>query len=178
MEFPTPTRHGATGISRVGPPSRQVPSWDQPPLMENTMSHRRTAAALTLSALVLTTAGCADDAGTATEAPTETASSSAAEPNQAVVAHAEAYAALVDHPAYIEVQTAEPETLPAFVDEVTRGKLRATSNGKVWTFADVGGDCATTLSTDKNGGEFYETTCAGVVVDEEFEAALKEARAS
>jgi hypothetical protein len=140
--------------------------------------NRRTAAAVAFSAAVLTMAGCADDADTASEDPTATASSTAAEPDEAVVAHAEAYAALVDHPAFIEVQTAEPESLPAFVDEVTGGKLRATSNGKIWTFADVGGDCATTLSTDKTGGEIYETTCAGEVVDEEFEAALEEARAS
>ena len=138
------------------------------------MSHRRTAA-LALSALVLLTAGCADDAGTATEAPTETASRSAAEPDQAVVAHAEAYAALVDHPAYIEVQTAEPETLPAFVDEVTHGKLNATSNGNVWTFTDVAGECATKLSTDKDGGEVFKTTCGGVAVDDEFKDALREA---
>jgi hypothetical protein len=150
--------------------------------MENTMSHRRTAAAVALSALVLATAGCADDAGTATEDATEdatdAASMSTANPSEAVVAHAEAYAALVDHPAYIQVQTAEPETLPAFVDEVTHGKLSATSNGKVWTFTDVAGDCATKLSTDDTGGEIYETTCAGVVVDEEFNDALREALAS
>jgi hypothetical protein len=143
------------------------------------MSDRRTAAAVALSALVLTTAGCGDDAGTATatEGATDTASNSAAAPSRAVVAHAEAYAALVEHPAYVRVQTAEPETLPAFVDEVTHGKLRATSNGKVWTYTDVGGDCATTLSTDDTGGEVYETTCAGEVVDEEFETALRAALA-
>ena len=142
------------------------------------MSQRRTAAAVALSALMLTTAGCADDAGTATEDATDTAPSSAANPSEALVAHAEAYAALVDHPAYVQVQTAEPETLPAFVDEVTRGKLRATSSGKVWTFTDANGECATKLSTDDTGGEIYETTCAGVVVDEEFKDALREARAS
>lgn len=141
------------------------------------MSHRRTAAAVALFALVLTTAGCADDSDTATEDATDTASSSAANPSEAVVAHAEAYAALVDHPAYVRVQTAEPETLPAFVDEVTHGKLSATSNGKVWTLTDVAGDCATTLSTDDTGGKIYETTCAGVVVDEEFKNALRQALA-
>ncbi len=141
------------------------------------MSHRRTAAAVALSALVLTTAGCADDSGTPAEEATDIASSSAAKPSEAVVAHAKAYAALVDHPAYVRVQTAEPETLPAFVDEVTHGKLSATSNGKVWTFTDVAGDCATTLSTDDTGGEIYETTCAGVVVDQEFKDALREALA-
>ena len=150
------------------------------------MSHRRTAAAVALSALMLTTVGCADDPGTATaddpatatEKATDTASSGAENPNEAVVAHAEAYAALVDHPAYVQVQTAEPETLPAFVDEVTHGKLTATSNGKLWTFTDVSGDCATTLSTDDTGGEIHRTTCAGAVVDEEFRDALREARAS
>ena len=142
------------------------------------MSLGRTAVAASLCALMFTMAGCADDTSTATDDATATASSGAADPSEAVVAHAKAYAALVDHPAYVEVQTLEPETLPAFVDEVTRGKLRATSNGKVWTLTDVGGDCATTLSTDDTGGQIYETTCAGVVVDEEFEEALKEARAS
>jgi hypothetical protein len=153
--------------------------------MENTMSHRRTAAAVALSAVVLATAGCAnadDDAGTATATATadasDTASSSAAKPSEAVVAHAEAYAALVDHPAYVRVQSAEPELLPAFVDEVTHGKLSATSNGNMWTFTDVAGECATRLSTDDTGGEIYKTTCAGVVVDEEFEDALREALAS
>ena len=145
------------------------------------MSHRRTAAAVALSVVVLTTAGCADDAGTGTGTGTEdasdTASSSAADPSEAVVAHAEAYAALVDHPVYVQVQTAEPEMLPAFVDEVSHGKLSATSNGNVWTFTDVDGDCATMLSTDDTGGEVYETTCAGVVVDDEFEDALREALA-
>ncbi len=142
------------------------------------MSHRRTAAAL--SALVLTTAGCAGGAGgagTAREDGTDTASSSAADPSQAVVAHAEAYAALVDHPLYIRVQTGEPEMLPAFVDEVTHGKLSATSNGNVWTFTDVAGACATTLSTDDTGGEIYETSCAGVARDGEFKDALEEALA-
>ncbi len=161
------------------------------------MTHRRTAtAAVVLSTLVLATAGCADDAGTATveDAGTadasgtpdgagtpetdDTASPSAVDPSDPVVAHAEAYAALVDHPAYVRVQSAEPEALPAFVDEVSQGKLKATSNGKVWTFSDVGGDCATTLSTDDTGGEIYETTCDGVVVDQEFDDALRAALAS
>ncbi len=142
------------------------------------MPNRRTAAAIALSVSALTMAGCADEADTASEDRTPTASTSAAGPSEAVVAHAKAYAALVDHPAFIEVQTAEPESLPAFVDEVTGGKLRATSNGKIWTFTDVGGDCATTLSTDRTGGEIYETTCGGQEVDEEFEAALEEARTS
>jgi hypothetical protein len=147
--------------------------------MENAMSNRRTAAAVALSAVVLATAGCGDDAGTAgTADATDTASSGAADRSDAVVAHAKAYAALVDHPVYVQVQTAEPEMLPAFVDEVTHGKLNATSNGNVWTFTDVAGDCATKLSTDKNGGEVYKTTCAGVVVDEEFQDALREALAS
>jgi hypothetical protein len=147
--------------------------------MENAMSDRRTVAAVVLVVVALTTAGCAHDAGMATEddAP-DTASSSAANPSKAVVAHAEAYAALVEHPVYVQVQTAEPELLPAFVDEVSHGKLSATSNGNVWTFTDVAGDCATKLSTDGNGGEVYKTTCGGVVVDEEFEDALREALAS
>jgi hypothetical protein len=146
--------------------------------MEDTMSHRRTAAAVALSVLMLTMAGCADDAGTATEDPPDTASSSAANPSKAVVAHAKAYAALVNHPVYVRVQTAEPEMLPAFVDEVTHGKLSVTSNGNLWTFTDVAGDCATRLNTDDKGGEIYRTTCGGVVVDEEFEAALRDALAS
>jgi hypothetical protein len=75
------------------------------------------------------------------------------------------------------VQTAEPEMLPAFVDEVSKGKLSATSNGNVWTFTDVAGACATTLSTDDTGGEIYETSCAGVARDEEFKDALEEALA-
>jgi hypothetical protein len=149
--------------------------------MEDTMSHRRTAAAVALSVLMLTMAGCADDAGNAAEkatgGSTDTASSSAADPSKAVVAHAKSYAALVSHPVYVRVQTAEPEMVPAFVDEVTRGKLRATSNGNLWTFTDVEGDCATRLSTDAKGGEVYKTTCGGVVVDEEFQAALKDALA-
>ena len=49
------------------------------------MSHRRTAAAVALFALVLTTAGCADDSDTATEDATDTASSSAANQSEAVV---------------------------------------------------------------------------------------------
>jgi hypothetical protein len=144
------------------------------------MSYPRTAATVALSVVVLTAAGCADDAGTATapENAPDTASSSAAPPSEDVVAHAKAYAALVNHPVYVKVQTTEPESLPAFVDEVSRGKLSARSNGKVWTFTDVDGDCATTLSTDDTGGEIYNTTCAGVVVDEEFQDALKEALAS
>jgi hypothetical protein len=150
--------------------------------METTMSHRRTAVAVAMCAVVLTTAGCGDDAPTGTQdttdGATDTASSSPVDPNEAVVAHAEAYAALVEHPAFVEVQTSEPESLPAFVDEVSGGKLKATSNGKVWTFTDVTGDCTTTLSTDRTGGEIDETTCAGVVVDEEFEVALKDALGS
>lgn len=147
--------------------------------MENTMSNRRTAAAVALSAVVLAMAGCgdaADDAGTADD--TDSASSSSADRTEAVVAHAKAYAALVDHPVYVRVQTAEPEMLPAFVDEVTHGKLNATSNGNVWTFIDVAGECATKLSTDRNGGEVYKTTCGGVAVDDEFKDALREALAS
>jgi hypothetical protein len=149
--------------------------------MENTMSNRRTAAAVALSAVVLATAGCGDatdDAGTATGDGTDTASSSVANLRESVVAHAKAYAALVDHPVYVQVQTAEPEMLPAFVDEVTHGKLNATSNGNVWTFTDVAGECATKLSTDRNGGEVYKTTCGGVAVDDEFKDALTEALAS
>lgn len=159
------------------------------------MSHRRSAAAAALAALVLTTGGCAEEAGTAPEdaapAATDMASSppassppasspppsSAPASSKAVVAHAKAYAMLVRHPAYIKVQTGQPESLPAFVDEVTRGKLSATSNGKVWTFTDVAGDCATTLSTDDTGGEIYGTTCDGAAVDEEFQDALAEALA-
>jgi hypothetical protein len=76
------------------------------------------------------------------------------------------------------VQTAEPEVLPAFVDDVTRHKLSATSNGNLWTFTDTTGDCATTLSTDDKGGEIHKTTCAGVVVDEEFNDALEKALGS
>ena len=141
------------------------------------MSHRRTATAVALFGLVLTTGGCADDGGAAADKPTDTASSSAADPSKAVVAHARMYAALVDHPVFVEVQTTDPESLPAFVDDVTKGGLAATSNGNVWTFTDVAGSCATTLSTDKNGGEIYGTTCGGVEVDEEFEAALEDALA-
>jgi hypothetical protein len=143
--------------------------------MENAMSYGRTASVVALFVVALTTAGCADTAATP-EAP-DPASSSAADASEAVVAHAEAYAALVEHPVYVQVQTAEPEMLPAFVDEVSHGKLSATSNGSVWTFTDAAGDCATRLSTDGNGGEVYKTTCAGVVVDEEFEDALREALA-
>jgi len=142
------------------------------------MSHRRTATAAALFALVLTAGGCAEDGGTAADEPADTASSSAADPSEAVVAHAEVYAALVEHPVFVEVQTTDSESLPAFVDDVTKGKLAATSNGNVWTFTDVAGSCATTLSTDKNGGEIYGTTCGGVVVDEEFEVALDDALAS
>jgi len=150
------------------------------------MSHRRTATALALLALVLTTAGCADDGGTAgqdatddgTSSATSRATSTAADPSKAVVAHAKAYAALVDHPVFVEVQTTDPESLPAFVDDVTGGKLTATSNGNMWTFTDVGGECATKLSTDENGGVIHGTTCGGVEVDKEFAVALEEARAS
>jgi hypothetical protein len=154
--------------------------------MENTMSHRRTAAAVAFSAVVLALAGCADDASPAPEDATEgaaegatrTASSDALDTSAAVVAHAKAYAALVEHPAFVRVQTAEPEMVPAFVDDVSRHKLRATSNGNMWTFTDVAGPCATKLSTDDTGGEIHGTTCGGVGVDDEFEQALEKALGS
>jgi hypothetical protein len=155
---------------------------DQNGLMEDTMSHRRTAAAVAFSTVVLALAGCADQASTSSEDSAEdatsTASSSAVDRSAAVVAHAEAYAALVEHPAFVRVQTAEPEMVPAFVDDVTRHKLSATSNGNMWTFTDVTGPCATKLSTDGTGGEIHRTTCGGVVVDAEFEQALEKALGS
>ena len=81
---------------------------------------------------------------------------------------------MVSHPAYLNVQLSEPETVPALVQEVTDGRLKASSDGNVWTFADASGDCATSVSPDETGAGEPSTTCGGQNVDEAFGDALSE----
>jgi hypothetical protein len=150
------------------------------------MGHRRTAAASALSGLLLAVSGCAGDGdtgsdtatdtagGTATDTASDAATDGAGEPSEVVTTHAEAYGAVVSHPAYLNVQLSEPETVPALVQEVTDGRLKASSDGNVWTFADASGDCATSVSPDETGAGDPSTTCGGENVDEAFGVALAE----